>query len=123
MEYLLEPESIVGAGKSDLTNNWVKSLVEILQYLWLAAKGPAGIEYSGIMEASHEIALIVSAYQKGIRNFDPENAFKAVLHQQTTPGVVTPENSFAGNKFDSYMKLGYVPTEGRPGVQYIGICI
>jgi predicted alpha-1,2-mannosidase len=96
----------------DLTSKWVKSFLSIYNTGGWLPKGPAGIEYSGIMEASHEIALIVGAYQKGIRDFDAENAFKAMLHQQTTPGVVTPENGYAGNKFfESYMKLGYVPTE------------
>jgi len=96
----------------DLTSKWVKSFLSIYNTGGWLPKGPAGIEYSGIMEASHEIALIVGAYQKGIRDFDAENAFKAMLHQQTTPGVVTPEGGYAGNKFfESYMKLGYVPTE------------
>lgn len=96
----------------DLTSKWVKSFLAIYNTGGWLPKGPAGIEYSGIMEASHEIALIVGAWQKGIRDFDAENAFKAMLHQQTTPGVVTPENGYAGNKFfESYMKLGYVPTE------------
>jgi len=96
----------------DLTSNWVKSLLEIYNTGGWLPKGPAGIEYSGIMEASHEIPLIVGAYQKGIRDFDVQNAMKAMIHQQTTPGVKTPEGGFAGNKFfASYMKLGYVPTE------------
>jgi predicted alpha-1,2-mannosidase len=96
----------------DLTSKWVKSFLEIYNTGGWLPKGPAGIEYSGIMEASHEIALITGAYQKGIRDFDTENAFKAMIHQQTTPGVVTPEGGYAGNKFfESYMKLGYVPTE------------
>ena len=96
----------------DLTSKWVRSFLEIYNTGGWLPKGPAGIEYSGIMEASHEIALIVGAYQKGIRDYDANTAFKAMLHQQTTPGIVTPENGFAGNKFfDSYMKLGYVPHE------------
>jgi predicted alpha-1,2-mannosidase len=96
----------------DITSKWVKSLLEIYRTGGWLPKGPAGIEYSGIMEASHEIALIAGAYQKGIRDFDAQFAFNAMLHQQTTPGVVTPEGGFAGNKFfDSYMKLGYVPNE------------
>ncbi|WP_346237034.1 GH92 family glycosyl hydrolase [Niabella insulamsoli] len=96
----------------DLASKWVKSLLEIYRTGGWLPKGPAGIEYSGIMEASHEIALIVGAYQKGIRDFDTQLALKAMVHQQTTPGIVTPENGFAGNKFfDSYMKLGYVPQE------------
>lgn len=96
----------------DLTSNWCKSLLEIYNTGGWLPKGPAGIEYSGIMEASHEIPLIVGAYQKGIRDFDAQNAMKAMIHQQTSPGVVTPENGYAGNKFlPAYMKLGYVPQE------------
>lgn len=96
----------------DLTSNWAKSLIEIYRTGGWLPKGPAGIEYSGIMEASHEIALIVGAYQKGIRDFDVQTAYEAMLHQQTTPGLKTPENGFAGNRFyKSYLELGYVPQE------------
>jgi len=101
-----------GLVNPDITSNWVKSLLEIYNTGGWLPKGPAGIEYSGIMEASHEIPLIVGAYQKGIRDFDVQNAMKAMIHQQTTPGIKTPENGFAGNKFlESYIKLGYVPNE------------
>ncbi|MEN0053611.1 MAG: GH92 family glycosyl hydrolase [Mucilaginibacter sp.] len=96
----------------DVASNWSKSFLEIYRTGGWLPKGPAGIEYSGIMEASHEIALITSAYQKGIRDFDSKLAFEAMMHQQTTPGVKTPENGFAGNKYyESYLKLGYVPNE------------
>jgi predicted alpha-1,2-mannosidase len=96
----------------DLTSNWARSLIEIYRTGGWLPKGPAGIEYSGIMEASHEIPLIVGAYQKGIRDFDIQTAYKAMIHQQTTPGMRTPENGFVGNRFfESYMKLGYVPNE------------
>lgn len=44
---------------------------------WLA-KGPAGMEYIPVMVAEHEIPLIVSAWQMGIRGFDGEKAFAAV---------------------------------------------
>lgn len=96
----------------DIANMWVKSQLEMYKHGGWLAKGPAGIEYSGIMEASHEIALIGSAYQKGIRNFDAATAFKAMVHQQTVPGVKHKCGGFAGNKFfESYLKLGYVPHE------------
>lgn len=96
----------------DLASGWVKSLLEVYKYGGWLPKGPAGIEYSGIMEASHEIALIVSAYQKGIRDFDAETAFKAMVHQQSVPGVNHECGGFAGNRFfDSYLELGYVPNE------------
>ncbi|GAA4309061.1 hypothetical protein GCM10023149_03220 [Mucilaginibacter gynuensis] len=96
----------------DLADNWVKSLLEIYKYGGWLPKGPAGIEYSGIMEASHEIPLIVSAYMKGIRNYNADTAFKAMLHNQTVEGINHPCGGFAGNKFlNAYMKLGFVPDE------------
>jgi predicted alpha-1,2-mannosidase len=96
----------------DIASKWSRSFLEIYKSGGWLPKGPAGIEYSGIMEASHEISLIVSSYQKGIRDFDVPTAFEAMIHQQTTPGVKTPENGFAGNRYyESYLKLGYVPNE------------
>ncbi len=96
----------------DIASKWTRSFLEIYKAGGWLPKGPAGIEYSGIMEASHEIALITSTYQKGIRDFDANLAFEAMMHQQTTPGVVTPEGGFAGNKYyKSYLELGYVPNE------------
>ena len=62
----------------DVTNKWVKSLLEIYDRGGWLPKGPTGIEYSSIMVASHEIALIVAAYQKGIRNYDVEKAYAAI---------------------------------------------
>lgn len=96
----------------DVAAKWSRSFLEIYKAGGWLPKGPAGIEYSGIMEASHEIALITSSYQKGIRDFDANLAFEAMMHQQTTPGIKTPEGGFAGNKYyESYLKLGYVPNE------------
>lgn len=99
----------------DVANKWVKSLLEIYDRGGWLAKGPTGIEYSSIMVASHEIALIVSAYQKGIRNFDVEKAYKAMKHIQTTPGRPHEGGGYVGNRqLKSYMELGYVPVEDGP---------
>ena len=54
----------------------------------------------------------MSAYQKGIRDFDVETAWEAVFHQQTVPGHKYECGGTVGNEqLESYMKLGYVPTE------------
>ncbi len=99
----------------DIANKWVKSLLEIYDRGGWLPKGPTGIEYSSIMVASHEIALIVSAYQKGIRNFDVEKAYKAMKHIQTTPGQPHEGGGYVGNhQLKSYMELGYVPVENGP---------
>ena len=96
----------------DIASKWVKSLLQMYKDGGWLPRGPAGIEYSGIMVASHSIPLIVSAYQKGIRDFDVETAWEAVFHQQTVPGHKYECGGTVGNEqLESYMKLGYVPTE------------
>jgi len=99
----------------EIANRWVKSLLEIYERGGWLPKGPGGIEYSSIMVASHEIALIVGAYQKGIRNFDVEKAYEACRHNQMEPGRPHPGGGHVGNRqLASYMKLGFVPRSKGP---------
>ncbi len=99
----------------DIANKWVNSLLEIYDKGGWLPKGPTGIEYSSIMVASHEIPLMVSAYQKGIRNYDVEKAYKAMRHNQMEPGKCHPGGGLVGNRhLEDYMKLGYVPDETGP---------
>lgn len=93
----------------------VNSLLELYDRGGWLPKGPAGIEYSGIMVASHGIELITSAYMAGIRDFDAQKALKAILHQQTVPGRPHEGGGWVGNRFlESYMKYGYVANEDGP---------
>ena len=99
----------------DVANRWVKSLLEYYDRGGWLPKGPAGMEYSGIMEAEHEIALIVGAYQKGIRNFDAAKAYQAMRKMQTEPGRRHGCGGYVGNvNLESYARLGYVPCEEGP---------
>ncbi|MBN2327109.1 MAG: GH92 family glycosyl hydrolase [Candidatus Omnitrophica bacterium] len=94
----------------DVANQWVRSLLEIYKHGGWLPKGPTGIEYSSIMVASHEIPLINSVFQKGIRDYDVEQAYRAVRHIQTTPGQAHPCGGLVGNRnLKGYMKHGYVP--------------
>lgn len=99
----------------DIANKWVKSLLEMYKVGGWLPKGPAGIEYSSIMVASHQVALIATAYQKGIRNYDVEKAYEAVRHVQTTPPQAHIGGGFVGNRqLVDYLKWGYVPYESGP---------
>jgi predicted alpha-1,2-mannosidase len=94
----------------DIANQWVASLLEIYDRGGWLPKGPTGIEYSGIMVASHEVALINSAFQKGIRNYDVAKAYEAIRHVQTTAGRAHPGGGLVGNRqLEPYLRLGYVP--------------
>jgi predicted alpha-1,2-mannosidase len=100
----------------DLADKWTASLLEFYDKGGWLCKGPEGLEYSGIMVASHEIELIVSSYQKGIHKFyDPEHAYVAMHHNQTEQGIPHPGGGFAGNRWlDQYLKFGYVPHDYGP---------
>lgn len=96
----------------EITNGWVNSQLEIYDRGGWLSKGPGGIEYSSIMVASHEIPLIVGAYQKGIRNYDVEKAYKAIKEIQTIPGKPHECGGYVGNRnLKPYMAMGYVPEE------------
>ncbi|WP_106830460.1 GH92 family glycosyl hydrolase [Parabacteroides pacaensis] len=93
------------------SNRWVRSQLAMYDANGWLAKGPAGMEYIPVMVAEHEIPLIVSAYQMGIRGYDAEKAFEAVKKMQTTPAQKVC-GGYAGNRdLLSYLKYKYVPAD------------
>lgn len=96
----------------EIANQWVRSELEMYKHNGWLSRGAAGIEYSGIMVASHEIPLMVSAYQKGIRNYDVKTLYESIIHQQTEQGIQYPCGGFAGNeKLNAYIRYGYMPAD------------
>lgn len=95
----------------NIVDDWVTTQLDMFTYTGWTSKGPAGIEYSGIMEGSHETALMVAAYQKGIRK-DGEAIYQAVHKNVTEPGIQHPGGGTCGNPLlDEYVKYGYMPSE------------
>lgn len=97
-----------------IVNNWVTTQLELFDKTGWTCKGPTGLEYSGVMEGMHQIALMVSAYQKGIRNYDTKKLYDVVKNQLTTPGRELPvsKEGYVGQRdLAAYHKLGYIPVE------------
>ncbi len=91
------------------SSRWVKSQLAMYDANGWLAKGPAGMEYIPVMVAEHEIPLIVSAYQMGIRNFDIQKAYEAVRKTETTPAQEVG-GGLAGNRdLEAFLKYHYVP--------------
>lgn len=91
------------------SSKWVKSQLAMYDANGWLAKGPAGMNYVPVMVAEHEIPLIVGAYQMGIRDFDANKAFEAVVKMQKTPAQKVGAG-FAGNRdLEPYLKYKYVP--------------
>lgn len=96
----------------DILNNWVLTQLELFDKTGWTNNGPTGLEHTGIMEVTHEIALMVGAYQKGIRNYDVNQLWNAVKHNATEQGTVVENSGWAGQRnLDVYKRLGYVPVE------------
>ena len=93
------------------SSKWVKSQLAMYDaYGWLA-KGPAGMNYIPVMVAEHEIPMMVSAYQMGIKDFDEKKVLNAAVKMQTTPAqkIFT---GFAGNRdLTAYLQYHYVPSD------------
>ena len=96
---------------------WVKSELAMYDANGWLAKGPAGLEYISIMVAEHEIALLVAAYQHGIKGLDKEKILEAIVKMQTTMPKKQPGGGWAGNEnLGNYLKHGYVAIDGKqPG--------
>jgi predicted alpha-1,2-mannosidase len=67
--------------------------------------------YSSVMIATHGDSVIADAYLKGIKNFDIENAYAALIKNATVPG---PSFYEARAGIDYYKNLGYVPADISP---------
>lgn len=95
----------------NIIDDWVTTQLEMFKHTGWTSKGPAGLEYSGIMEGSHETALMVAAYQKGIRK-DGETIYEAVHKNVAETGINHPCGGNCGNPLlDIYIKYGYMPQE------------
>ena len=93
------------------SSRWVRSQLALYDACGWLAKGPAGMEYVPVMVGEHEIPLMVSAWQMGIRDFDGRHALEAMVHQQSTPARHV-EGGFAGNRdLEYYLKYHYVPCD------------
>ncbi|MCQ0112619.1 GH92 family glycosyl hydrolase [Zhouia amylolytica] len=96
----------------DISKNWVLTQLELFEKTGWTGKGPTGLEYSGIMEGSHEMALMLSAYQKGIYTEDPDKLYQAMKKNVTVSGGRYECGGYVGNPgLDHYINHGYMPSD------------
>jgi putative alpha-1,2-mannosidase len=101
----------------EIIENWVYTQLEMFRYTGHTGKGPTGIEYSGIMEGSHEMALMAAAWQKGIVHGDSVgNAiYKAMYKNVSKNGKGGFIFGGYGNPDEkTYIRKGYIPYKKAP---------
>ena len=95
-----------------VASSWIKFYLQAFDNGGWIPEAPVNGGYSPIMGSQHHNSLIVSAYQKGIRDWDAEKAFGAIKHDLTTPGQPYACGGYAGNRhMAAYQVHGYVPDE------------
>ena len=98
-----------------IASSWVHFFLEAADRGGWIPQAPVNGGYSPVMVAQHQQSLIVSSYQKGIRDFDAERAFRAIQHDLTTPGTPMPNGGYAGDRnLAAYLEHGFVPEEAGP---------
>ena len=94
----------------NIMSNWVNTQLELFKYTGWTNNGPTGLEHTRVMGVTHQVALMVAAYQKGIRDYDVNELWKAVYHEVTEQGKSLKKSGNVGEEWlDIYNKLGYVP--------------
>ena len=90
---------------------WVKSQMALYEAGGWLGKGPAGMRYIPIMVAEHEIPQMVSAWQMGIRVYDPKKLLAAFVKMQTTLPQKVGRGVAGNENLEVYLKYHYVPCD------------
>ncbi len=98
--------------KPTLVNNWVRSMIlKGVQGRWLPIF-PCWNSYTSAMIGDHITAFISSAFTKGIKNYDVNEAYR--LMRQNAFEVANEsdyKNGMGRRALPSYLKYGYIPMQ------------
>ncbi|MBS7342007.1 MAG: GH92 family glycosyl hydrolase [Parabacteroides sp.] len=96
-----------------IMSEFVSTLVDYYTNGGLIARGPSGGNYTYVMVGDQATPLIAAAYNKGIRDFDVENAFAGCL-KNSEPGGIRDHAGYetSPNKYmQYYLEKGFVPDD------------
>jgi predicted alpha-1,2-mannosidase len=97
----------------ELTNQFVQSLIAKGQQGGWLPIFPCWNSYTAAMIGDHATAFIASAYNKGIRNYDVNAAYKLMRKNAfETPATFEEyKNGMGRRALSSYLKYGFIPME------------
>ncbi|MEM7126929.1 MAG: GH92 family glycosyl hydrolase [Chloroflexota bacterium] len=99
----------------EITHNFCNTFVDMYKNGGLIPRGPSGGNYTFVMIAPTSTPLLVSAFQKGIRNFDVDAAYKGMIKNHDQAGGLMSKAGYEhdtciGGGLEYYKDRGYVPT-------------
>lgn len=95
-----------------LINDFARSIVlKAEQGNWMPIF-PCWNSYTAAMIGDHATAFIASAYNKGIRGYDVQKAYRYMRKNAfETPGISDYKNGKGRRALDSYLQYGFIPME------------
>ncbi len=97
----------------EITEEFVNSMLQMYKDGGLIPRGPAGGNYTYVMTGATSTPFIVSAYMKGIRNFDVSLAYEGMRKNHFPGGLMSKSgyehNTSIGGGIDYYIDRGYIP--------------
>lgn len=97
----------------EITEEFCNSFLEYYKNGGLIPRGPSGGNYTFVMTGASSTPFFVSAYQKGIRNFDIELAYEGLKKNHLPGGLMSKigyeHNTAKGGGIEYYIQNGYVP--------------
>jgi predicted alpha-1,2-mannosidase len=96
-----------------VTEEFVNSMLLMYQDGGLIPRGPSGGNYTYVMTGASSTPFIVSAYMKGIRGFDVDQAYEG-MRKNHLPGGIMAKSGYehhtaTGGGLEYYIERGYVP--------------
>ena len=97
----------------EITEEFVNSMLMMYDDGGLIPRGPSGGNYTYVMTGASSTPFIVSAYMKGIREFDAEKAYEALKKNHLPGGMMSKagyeHNTTIGGGLNFYLERGYIP--------------
>jgi predicted alpha-1,2-mannosidase len=114
--------SVLGLAYPDIYSSLVRSQLRMYEDGGLLPRGPVAGDYSLIMTSAPVTSFIAGAYNKGIRDFDIELAYEAMLDAQSVGGLFDKDSQdydgWGGGGVREYLDLGYVPDSAGKTLEY-----
>ena len=96
-----------------IKNEFVNSMLLMYKDGGLIPRGPAGGNYTYVMTGATTTPFIISAYMKGIRNFDINLAYEGMRKDHFPGGMMSKagyeHNTAIGGGIEYYIDRGYIP--------------
>ena len=97
----------------EVTESFINSMLLMYKDGGLIPRGPSAGNYTYVMTGATTTPFITSAYLKGIKGFDIENAYEGMRKDHFPGGMMSKagyeHKTFKGGGIEEYMTLGYIP--------------